>query len=75
MVRLGITVKIDKFGKIFIPKKIRKKMVSDEFEVKIEKDKVELIPVIHPLELFGTLKSVKLKKLDEIHGEEHEFNA
>jgi len=50
-------------------------MVSDEFEVKIEKDKLELIPVKHPLELFGTLKSVKLKKLDEIHGEDHEFNA
>ncbi len=72
---MGVTVKIDRFGKIFIPKEIRKKMVSDEFEVKIEKDKLELIPVIHPLELFGTLKSVNLKKLDEIHGEEHEFNA
>ena len=72
---MGITVKIDKFGKIFIPKEIRKKMVSDKFEVKIEKDILELIPVKHPLELFGTLKSVKLKKLDEIHGEDHEFDA
>ena len=72
---MTVTVKMDRFGKIFIPKEIRKKMVSDEFEVKLEKDKLELIPVNHPLELFGTLKSVKLKKLDEIHGEEHEFNA
>ena len=75
MVKIVTKVKIDKFGKISMPKKIRKKMVSDEFEVKFEKDKLELIPVKHTLELFGTLKSVKLKKLDEIHGEEHEFNA
>jgi bifunctional DNA-binding transcriptional regulator/antitoxin component of YhaV-PrlF toxin-antitoxin module len=71
---MGITVKIDKFGKIFVPKTIRNKMVSDEFEVEIEKDVLKLIPVKHPLELFGTLKSVKFKKLDEIHGEDHEFN-
>ena len=44
-------------------------------KLKIENEKLELIPVKHPLELFGTLKSVKLKKLDEIHGEDHEFNA
>ncbi len=72
---MSVTVKIDKFGKIFIPKKIRKQLVSNEFEVIIENDKLELIPVKHPLELFGTLKSVKLKKLDEIHGEDHDFTA
>jgi len=70
-----ITVRLDRFGKIFIPKEIRKKMVADEFEVNFEEEKIELIPVKHPLELFGTLKSVSIKKLDEIHGEEHEFNA
>ena len=69
------TVKIDKFGKIFIPKKIRNKLASDEFEVKFRKERLELIPVKHPLELFGSLRSIKTKELDRVHGEEHEFDA
>ena len=74
---MGTVVRIDKFGKIFIPKALRKKMTAEEFEVRFRKDRLELIPVKHPLELFGTLKSTKIKKLglDDIHGEDHEFDA
>jgi bifunctional DNA-binding transcriptional regulator/antitoxin component of YhaV-PrlF toxin-antitoxin module len=74
---MAITVKIDRFGKIFFPKKIRKKMDSSEFEVRFKNKNIELIPVKHPLELFGTLKDLDKRKLklDELHGEDHEFDA
>ena len=72
---MTVTVRIDRFGKIFIPKVIRNRLSSDEFEVRIKKEKLELIPVKHPLELFGTLKTIKTKELDEIHGEDHDLDA
>jgi bifunctional DNA-binding transcriptional regulator/antitoxin component of YhaV-PrlF toxin-antitoxin module len=77
VVKLTITVKIDKFGKIFLPKALRKKISAIEFEVHVKKDRLELIPLKHPLELFGTLKSIDTKKLklDELHGDDHEFDA
>ncbi|UCG70760.1 MAG: hypothetical protein JSV09_07095 [Thermoplasmata archaeon] len=75
MVKLTITVRIDKFGKIFIPKKIRKNLMAEEFEIIVNNGVVELIPVKNPLALFGSLRSLDKKALDEIHGEEHEFGA
>jgi len=70
-----ITVKVDSYGKIFIPKGIRDQFPSNEFEIVVKEKVVELIPVKSPLDLFGTLKSLDMSALDEIHGEDHEFNA
>lgn len=70
-----ITVKVDSYGKIFIPKGIRDQFTSNEFEIVVKEKVVELIPVKSPLDLFGTLKSLNMSALDEIHGEDHEFNA
>jgi len=70
-----ITVKLDTYGKIFIPKGIREQLPSNEFEIVVKEEVVELIPVKSPLELFGTLRSLKMSALDEIHGEDHEFDA
>jgi len=70
-----IKVKMDRFGKIFFPKNIREKVPDNEFEVVIENDHIELIPIRNPLELFGTLRSVSTKKLEELHGEEHDLDA
>ena len=72
---MTITVKIDRFGKIVIPKKIRKALSAEEFEINVEEGVVKLIPVKNPLELFGTLKDFDMSVLDEIHGEDHEFGA
>ena len=72
---MPITVKLDKFGKIFLPKKIRTKLKAKEFEVVFSKGHLELIPVKSPLALFGTLKDLDLSDLDEIHGEDHEFDC
>lgn len=69
------TIKIDKFGKIFIPKRIRDKLGAEDFEILIKNNEVNLIPVKNPLVLFGTLKKFNNKILDDIHGEEHEFDA
>ena len=73
VVNMSITVKIDEFGKIFIPKRIRQTLPSNEFEIIVKKDIVELIPVKEPIELFGTLKKIKMETIDEIHGEDHDF--
>jgi bifunctional DNA-binding transcriptional regulator/antitoxin component of YhaV-PrlF toxin-antitoxin module len=72
---MTITVKIDKFGKIFLPRNVRKKLNAEKFEIVIKDGVVELIPVKNPLALFGTLKSLDTGILDEIHGEDHEFDA
>jgi len=72
---MTITVKIDKYGKIFLPKRIRRSLTAEEFEVRVEEGVIELIPVKNPLELFGTLKNFDKSILDEIHGEDHEFGA
>ena len=65
-------VKIDKFGKIFLPKFIREKVDTSEFEVHFEDDELHLKPIKHPTTLFGTLKN--LRSLDDIHGEdEHDI--
>lgn len=72
---MTITVKIDKFGKIFLPRNIRKNLDADKFEVVVKDGVVELIPVRNPLALFGTLKSLDIGTLDEIHGEDHEFDG
>ena len=66
-------VKMDKFGKMFFPKDIREKISDDEFEVFITDEKIELIPVKKPLDLFGTLKGIDKKHLDEHHGEDHDI--
>jgi AbrB family looped-hinge helix DNA binding protein len=75
MVKTVKLVKIDKYGKIFIPKWIRKKLNARSFEVSLEKEKVVLKPIKHPLQLFGTLKDLNLVKLDKMHEEEHELTA
>ena len=70
-----VTVKLDAYGKIFIPKGIREQLHSNEFEIVVKEDVIELIPLKSPVELFGTLKSLDMSVLDEIHGEDHEYNA
>ena len=73
--KMTITVKLDSYGKIFIPKAIRTQFTSDEFEISVKKEVVELKPLKSPTALFGTLKKIDRKLLDDIHGEEHEFDA
>ena len=69
---MTILVKIDKFGKIFLPKKVRSKMKANQYEVVMAKGEVHLIPVLKPSELFGSLPDSNIKHLEEIHDEEHE---
>ncbi len=71
---MSITVKLDDFGKIFLPKEIRMKLKAKKFELIFNKGHLELIPVKSPSALFGTLKDLDLSDLDEIHGEAHEFD-
>ena len=72
---MSITVKIDRFGKIFLPRKVRKKLNAEKFEIIIKDGVVELIPVRNPFDLFGTLKSLDTGILDGVHGEDHEFDT
>lgn len=70
------TVKMDKFGKIFIPKALRQKLDAAEFEVIFEKDALRLKPIKHPKYLFGTLKKLDVSRLKDVHeDDEHEITA
>ncbi len=69
-------VKIDKFGKMFIPKKIREMFDAKEFEIILKEGIIHLRPIKHPLKLYGTLKKLSISKLKETHmEEEHETTA
>jgi bifunctional DNA-binding transcriptional regulator/antitoxin component of YhaV-PrlF toxin-antitoxin module len=66
-------VRIDNFGKIFIPKRYREKLTETEFQIAIRGQEIVLRPVRHPLSLYGALKGLKRSGLDEVHGEgDHE---
>ena len=67
-------VKIDKFGKIFLPKHIRSQLESDHFQAIIMQDELHLIPIKDPSDLFGSLKGSSMKTLEEIHDEEHDVS-
>ncbi len=75
MVKTSNLVKIDDLGRILIPKRIRKEIGARQFEINIANGKLELTPVKHPLELFGTLEGVDIGELDGIHGEEHDLTS
>jgi AbrB family looped-hinge helix DNA binding protein len=76
VVKMEEMVKIDKFGKLFIPKKIRERLCAKKFEIILKEDIIHLRPVKHPLKLYGTLEKLNVSKLKEMHGEEeHEITA
>ena len=52
-------VKLDDFGKIFLPKRVREKLTSREFVVEFDEGDLVLKPVRDPLEFFGALKGMK----------------
>ena len=70
-------VKIDRFGKIFLPKQVRSLIQATQFEVIIMNDELHLIPVKDPSQLFGSLPGTSNAKvtLEEIHHEEHDLSA
>lgn len=73
MVKKRILVKIDAFGKIFLPKQVRSQMKAKQFEVVLMNDELHLIPVEDPAKLFGMLPDISRKSLEELHDEEHDF--
>ncbi|MCK5772658.1 MAG: AbrB/MazE/SpoVT family DNA-binding domain-containing protein [Thermoplasmata archaeon] len=75
MANITNLVKIDDLGRVLIPKRIRNEIGVRQFEINIANGKIELTPVKHPLELFGTLEGVDIGELDGIHGEEHDLTS
>ena len=73
MVKKRILVKMDTFGKIFLPKQVRSQMKAKQFEVVMVNDELHLVPVEHPANLFGTLPETCRKSLEDLHDEEHDF--
>jgi len=73
MVRNIIVVKMDKYGKVFLPKQIRSRIDADRFEAVFVKNELHLKPIRKPTELFGILPDINNKNLDEVHNEEHEL--
>ncbi|ODS42198.1 MAG: hypothetical protein MSIBF_02350 [Candidatus Altiarchaeales archaeon IMC4] len=60
-------VRIDRFGRLFIPAFIRKTINADKFEIKVSNKNIVLKPIKNPLELFGTLPDLNANKLKEVH--------
>jgi len=73
MVKKFNVVKMDKFGKIFLPKMIRSQMKGDQFQAVIVKNELHLKPIKDPRELYGLLPDIKTEELDEVHNDEHEL--
>lgn len=71
---MGIIVKVDERGRIVIPSEFRGRVGTDYVEVREEKGKLVLIPVLDPLQnLVGKVSRVKpLKDLNEAAEEEAE---
>lgn len=72
---MTIMVKLDRFGKIFLPKQVRSRIQATQFEVIIMNDELHLIPVKDPTQLFGSLSGTSRAHLEEIHDEEHDLSA
>jgi hypothetical protein len=74
---MATMVKIDRFGKIFLPKQVRSRVHATQFEVKIMNDELHLIPVKDPSQLFGSLPADSNAKesLEEIHDDDHDLSA
>lgn len=71
---MGIIVKLDERGRLVIPSEFRGKVGTDYVEVREEKGKLVLIPVLDPLHtLMGKVSRAKpLKDLSEAAEEEAE---
>jgi len=63
-------VKLDRFGKIFIPKRYRNKLQGTTFTMEFIGDDILLHPVKDPLELFGTLDGITRKDIEEVHDDD-----
>ncbi|MDY6865864.1 MAG: AbrB/MazE/SpoVT family DNA-binding domain-containing protein [Halobacteriota archaeon] len=50
---------VDQNGRIVIPMKVRKIFNTNKFEIHVDDEKIELIPVKSIGTLFGTLKELK----------------
>ncbi len=68
---MAITVKLDKYGKIFIPKSVRSQLDTEEFQVQMVDGVVELIPIRTPLDLYGTLSEVDDAEVQRIEDDGH----
>ena len=73
VVKMSELVNLDKFGKIFIPKRFRSQLKETKFMIRIQDDNIILEPVKDPSMLFGSLDKLKRSDLDKVHeDEEHE---
>ncbi len=63
-------VKMDKFGKIFIPVRFRRQIRHTSFQIEVRDDEIVLHPVKDLMELFGTMPDLDMADLDEVHGDD-----
>jgi bifunctional DNA-binding transcriptional regulator/antitoxin component of YhaV-PrlF toxin-antitoxin module len=63
-------VNIDRFGKMFIPKRVRERLAATRFELEMEDENLILRPVRDPLEFFGALKGLDPSEVDRMREED-----
>ena len=68
-------VRMDNFGKIFLPKKVRERLDAKRFSLEFRDDELVLRPVRDPVEFFGAFKGLARSDVDEVHGEWEEHDG
>jgi len=63
-------VVVDEYGRIVIPKRVRKIFRTSKFEIDVKEEKIELKPIKSLDELFGSLPELDLKWIKREHEEE-----
>lgn len=65
-------VSFDEFGRLLVPKKIRKAFSTNKFALRVENEEIRLIPIRTWEEFFGSIPELSVKLLKRLRREEAE---
>lgn len=63
-------ISMDRSGRLVLPKKIRNHFATNRFEISMDNDKIELIPVKPLRSLLGSLSGLDIEKIYREHDQE-----
>lgn len=68
----NIVVTVDAFGRLLVPKNVRRAFPTKRFSLNVEDDEIRLTPIKGWESLFGSIPSLSVKKLEQMRREEAE---
>ncbi|KPV65260.1 MAG: hypothetical protein AOA65_0295 [Candidatus Bathyarchaeota archaeon BA1] len=66
-------VELDRKGRILLPAEIRKIVKAHRFELKVEKGRIELLPLPDPTHVKGKYKDLTKMSWDELEEKAEQF--